>query len=217
MWNPCRLIGALCSVDGIYILDFENGPAQIRRISVSGSPALAVWAPSGDFLASLSINGEVSIRDSRDGSLIWQCGELFPLCKENSSVHVPPPVSLMAWSPCGRELFVSVGGREVLVISTERHLLSARLKCLNNAVSMAISHDGEWCAVRSEAPYGENGQVEIWKRGEWHRPLLKPLSGDSVKYREHGRALEFHPEKPLIASFNNGSWHVNVWRVGNRI
>ncbi|MDQ7826066.1 MAG: hypothetical protein RDV48_24905 [Candidatus Eremiobacteraeota bacterium] len=67
--------------------------------------------------------------------------------------------------------------------------------------------------MRSEASYGGNGQLEIWRRGAWHRPILKPLSGNSVKYPEHSRALEFHPEKPLLASFNKGSWHISVWRI----
>lgn len=219
LWNPYSLNGAICGACGIDLLDFEGGRlAQTGKLSIPGGTAQASWSPSGDCLASLSNQGEICIWDSRESRLLWQCEEVLPQSKERKPYsYEQPPVSLMSWSPCGGELFVSAGGREVLVISTEKRFLLARLICINNAVSISISRDGEWCAVRSASSYGENGQVEIWRQGEWSRPLLKPLTGDSVKYREYSRALEFHPEEPLLASFHNGSWCINVWRIRNRL
>ncbi len=217
LWNPCRPNGANCGDDGIDLFDFERGIVPAGRLSIPGGTAQAAWSPGGDYFACLSTRGEITLWDSSEGRLLWQYEELLPPCKvKEGFVSAPPPVSFLAWSPGGTELFVSAGGREVLVISPEKRLLLARLVCLNNAVSISLSRDLVWCAVRSEASYGEYGQIEIWRRGEWNSPILKPLSGNSVKYREHSRALEFHPGEPLLASFPNGSWHISVWKIRNR-
>jgi WD40 repeat protein len=217
LWSPDRPAGALCGTDGIEIFYLEGNAVSTYRIGIPNGAARMAWSPDGACMASLSRKGEIAILDSREGSLLWQYEELLPISHgKQESRCVPKPVSLMAWSPCGSELYVSGGGREIVVISAEKRTLLARLTCLSSAVSISISSDGEWVAVRSEAQYGERGQIEIWRRGSWQHPILKPLSGMRVKYPEHSRALEFHPGEPLLASFNNGSWHISVWRVGTR-
>ena len=161
LWNPYSLNGAICGACGIDLLDFEGGRlAQTGKLSIPGGTAQASWSPSGDCLASLSNQGEICIWDSRESRLLWQCEEVLPQSKERKPYsYEQPPVSLMSWSPCGGELFVSAGGREVLVISTEKRFLLARLICINNAVSISISRDGEWCAVRSASSYGETARL----------------------------------------------------------
>jgi len=216
-WSPDRPAGALCGGDGIDVFNIEGNAVSSYRIGIPAGAVRMAWSSDGNYMASLSGKGEIAILDSLEGHLLWQYEEIIPIFEQKrESSCVPPPVCLMAWSPGDSELYVSAGGREVAVLSFEKRLLIGKLICLNNAISISISYDGEWCAVRSEAQYGENGQIEIWRRGSWQNPILKPLSGLSVKYREHSKALEFHPAEPLLASFNNGSWHISVWRVGSR-